>query len=87
MSPARLSYPAGQLFICYASISIPQVSRNTIRSLLCTVVLSASPAYMCDRMFPKATAVVATILFNIIAEPAADCRAGFGACFCNRQYL
>ena len=29
----------------YASISIPQVSRNTIRSLLCTVILSTSPAH------------------------------------------
>ena len=29
----------------YTSISIPQVSRKTIRSLLCTVMLSTSPAH------------------------------------------
>ena len=31
-------------FVC-ASISIPHVSRNTIQSLLCTVMLSTSPAH------------------------------------------
>ena len=44
-SPDRLSYPAGPPYFNQISISIPQVSRNMIRSLAWTVMLSTSAAH------------------------------------------
>ena len=67
----------------YTSISIPQVSRKTIRSLLCTVMLSTSPAHRLSSNSVMSSGSSCTLSMNrsiflrsCCPLPSSECGAG-----------